>query len=59
MAQVFPKEKIQNLGGRVVESVSKKVTHILVGENPGSKLKKAEDLNITILTEKDIDELLK
>ena len=53
------KNKIQNLGGRVVESVSKKVTHILVGENPGSKLKKAEDLNITILTEKDIDELLK
>ncbi|MBP0979021.1 MAG: NAD-dependent DNA ligase LigA [Oscillospiraceae bacterium] len=48
-------DKIKSLGGVVTETVSKKTTHILVGESPGSKLKKAQDLNIKILTEKDLN----
>ncbi|MGL4999245.1 MAG: NAD-dependent DNA ligase LigA, partial [Cetobacterium sp.] len=51
------KELIQNLGGSNLSTVSKKLDYLIVGEDAGSKLKKAEELgNITILTE---DEFLK
>ncbi len=53
-------QKIQALGGSVAKSVTKKVTHILVGTNPGSKLTKAQEQgnNIVILEERDIGDLL-
>jgi len=38
-------------GGRVVDTVSKKVDFLLLGENPGSKLAKAEELGIPTLSE--------
>jgi DNA ligase (NAD+) len=41
-------------GGNVTESVSKKTDYVIVGENPGSKLSKAESLGIKIIK---IDEL--
>lgn len=41
-------ETIRSTGGRVSSSVSKKTDVVIVGENAGSKAKKAEDLGITI-----------
>ena len=46
-------EKIELLGGKVSGSVSKKTSYVIVGENAGSKERKARDLNISILSEDD------
>ncbi len=51
------KEKIRSLGGEVSETVSKKTDYVVVGENPGSKLSKAQSLDIKVLNEKDFLEL--
>lgn len=48
-------EKIEKAGGKVVGSVSKNVTLVVVGESPGSKLAKANQLNIPVIDE---DQLL-
>ena len=45
-------------GGKVTGSVSKKTSYVVVGESPGSKLGKAEQLGVTILDEDGLDELL-
>lgn len=50
---------IKNLGGRVLSSVSKKTDYLVAGEDPGSKLDKARDLNVHILDEKDFEEMIK
>ncbi len=52
------KEKILELGGKVVSSVSGKTDFVVVGENPGSKYEKAVKLGVKILNEKDFLELL-
>ena len=45
------KEKIEALGGEVTTSVSKKTGVVITGAEAGSKLKKAEDLGVTIWDE--------
>ncbi len=47
------KEKIESLGGKTIDSVSKKTSVVIVGENPGSKYKKAQELGIEIWTEEE------
>ena len=47
-------EKIELLGGRVSGSVSKKTSYLIVGENAGSKERKARELGIPILSEDDL-----
>lgn len=46
-------EKIELFGGKVSGSVSKKTTYVVVGENAGSKERKARELGIPILSEED------
>jgi len=48
------KDLLENLGARVVSSVSKNTDYVLVGDNAGSKKDKAIKLNIPILKEKEI-----
>lgn len=46
-------EQIERFGGKAAGSVSKKTTYVVVGENAGSKERKARELGIPILTEDD------
>ncbi len=47
------------LGAKVSDNVSKKTTGVIVGENPGSKVAKAEKAGVPILSEADLRELVK
>ena len=51
-------EKIELLGGKASGSVSKKTSFVVVGENAGSKERKARELGIPILTEDEFLEML-
>ena len=51
-------KKIEEVGGEVKNSVSKKTDFVIVGEDAGSKLQKAQELGIKILSEEDFEKLL-
>ena len=52
------KDRIQALGGKVAGSVSKKTDFVVYGEKPGSKLRKAQDLEVQTLDEEQFEVLL-
>jgi DNA ligase (NAD+) len=51
-------EIVQQHGGKVSGSVSKKTDYVVVGTDPGSKYEKAKELGVTILTEAEFEKLL-
>ena len=48
---------IEERGGTVLSSVSKKLDFLVVGEDPGSKLAKAQKLGVQTITEKKLFEM--
>jgi DNA ligase (NAD+) len=51
-------ELVQQHGGKISGSVSKKTDYVVVGTDPGSKYDKAKELGVTILTESEFEKLL-
>ena len=49
---------IKERGGKVSGSVSKNTDYVLAGEDPGSKLDKAKELKVQVLSEKQFEEML-
>lgn len=49
---------IEKFGGKVSSSVSKKTSYVLAGENAGSKLTKANDLGIPVITEDEFAQMI-
>lgn len=59
MSRDEAKKKIKALGGKITESVSKKTDYVIVGEDPGSKYDKAQELGVKIIKEDQLQDLLK
>ncbi|MBE7432882.1 MAG: NAD-dependent DNA ligase LigA [Anaerolineales bacterium] len=51
------KEFIENNGGKVTDSVSKKTSYLVLGENPGSKFEKAKSLGVKVIDEAELKRL--
>ncbi|NMB99892.1 MAG: NAD-dependent DNA ligase LigA [Thermoanaerobaculaceae bacterium] len=58
MSRNEAKEILENLGGKVSNSVTKETNFLIVGREPGSKLEKAKKLNIKILDELEFEKLI-
>jgi DNA ligase (NAD+) len=58
----FSRDEIQDLirqhGGKAASSVSKKTDYVVAGESAGSKLTKAQELGVKILSEDDFQKLI-
>ncbi len=52
-------EIIEKFGGKASGSVSKKTTYVLAGEDAGSKLRKANELGVEVITEEQFEEMIK
>ena len=52
------KEEVVGAGGRVTSSVSGKTDYVVVGNNPGSKLDQAQELEVEVLTETEFKDIL-
>ncbi|MEJ2411694.1 MAG: NAD-dependent DNA ligase LigA, partial [Anaerolineales bacterium] len=51
------KDKLQGLGARVTGSVSSNTDYVVAGEDPGSKLTSAQELDVPVLSEDELEKL--
>jgi DNA ligase (NAD+) len=58
MTREAASEAIEQLGGKVSGSVSKKTSYLVAGDEAGSKLQKAQQLGIRVLTEEEFKGLI-
>ena len=52
------KLKLENLGAKVANSISKKTDYLIAGSDSGTKLSKAKQLNIDIISDSDLDSFI-
>ena len=52
------RDLVESNGGKVSSSISKKTSYLVSGEKSGSKLDKAKNLNVTILSETELLKLI-
>lgn len=51
------KKILEELGAQVVSSVSKNTDYVLAGENPGSKMEKAQSLGVRVISEQEFRQM--
>jgi len=59
MSREKAQEKIVELGGEIIGSVSKNIDYVLAGKEPGSKYNKAKELGVKMINEKEFLEIIK
>ena len=59
LSRTEAKKLVKDQGGQIATTVTQKMTHLVAGDKAGSKLKKAQELNKTILTEEEFLQMIR